>query len=168
MYYINYFFTFSILGFIIEKNLSIIFNYNFNSGILYGPYSIVYGIGIIIVIIIYNYLNNKINKSFYKFFLLFIINCFILTILEIIGGFLIELLFHKIYWSYKNDIIIFKYSSLKMMIIWGISSIIFIKFIYKTSNKLINKIPKIITELLIIIFIFDLILTIILKSYLFK
>ena len=166
--YINCFFIFSILGFIIETLLAFIFNYKFNSGFLYGPYSIVYGIGSIIIILIYKYLNKKINKNILIYILLFLFCSLLLTILEIIGGYSIELIFHKIFWKYNDNIILFKYSSLKMFIIFGISSITFIKFIYPLFLKVNKHIPKLITQFLLVIFIFDFILTFILKSYLLK
>lgn len=167
--YINCFFIFSILGFIIESLLAFIFNYKFNSGFLYGPYSIVYGIGSIIIILTYKFLNKRIkDKYILKYFLLFLISSLLLTILEIIGGYLIEFIFHKVFWKYNDNIILFKYSSLKMLIIFGISSIIFIKLIYPLFLKINKHIPKLITQILILVFMFDLILTFILKSYLFK
>lgn len=59
MYYMNYFFVFSILGYLLET----FFNKGFESGILYGPYTPVYGIGVCLVIFVFHFLKRKKNKS---------------------------------------------------------------------------------------------------------
>ena len=46
MYYINLFFVYSILGFVFETILSQFWSGVFNSGILFGPWTPVYGIGV--------------------------------------------------------------------------------------------------------------------------
>ena len=55
MYYINYFFIFSILGHFIES----FFYPNSDSGILYGYWTPIYGIGTIIILLVNNYVNKK-------------------------------------------------------------------------------------------------------------
>ena len=43
MYYINLFFIYSLLGFLFENFLNIITNATFNSGVLYVPWTFIYG-----------------------------------------------------------------------------------------------------------------------------
>ena len=50
MYYVNVFFVFSFLGFLFENVLNIFTNDNFNSGILYGPWTFIYGIGALLIV----------------------------------------------------------------------------------------------------------------------
>ena len=52
MYLLNCFFIYSILGFIIEGLFTLIVSGKFSSGILYGPWTPVYGFGAILTIVI--------------------------------------------------------------------------------------------------------------------
>lgn len=56
MYYLNTFLIYSILGFLLETAFSIISGIFFESGILYGPWTPIYGISMILIIILSNYL----------------------------------------------------------------------------------------------------------------
>ena len=59
MYYLNYFFIFSILGHLIETIIFKFFDWNLESGFLYGYWTPVYGVGVVLIIIISNYLFKK-------------------------------------------------------------------------------------------------------------
>ena len=161
MYYLNYFFMFSILGHFIET----FFYTNGESGILFGYWTPVYGIGVIIMLLVYKLLNKlKLNK-YTKAILLFFICSTILSLIEIFGGYLIKTIFHKIMWDYSNHKFnIGIYTSLEMAFIWGISSIIFIYIIKPLTDKIISKIPKYLTYTLIVLFIIDNITTLIIKT----
>ena len=56
MYYTNYFFICSILGFLLETCFYTLFKWDGGSGILYGPWTPVYGIGAIIIIIFFDFI----------------------------------------------------------------------------------------------------------------
>lgn len=158
MYYINTFFIFSLIGHIIEN-----FVYtHVDSGILYGPWTPIYGFGVIIIILISNLLKKiKINKCLYPI-ALFTFSALILSSLEYIGGTLIEHLYGRVFWDYSNQKFnIGKYTSLKMSLIWGLSSIFVIYIIKPLLDKFIKKIPKFITYILVFLFIIDIIFTII-------
>ena len=165
MYLLNCFFTYSILGFLLEGTYTLITSNHFSSGILYGPWTPVYGIGAILTIII----SNKIFKNMHKnrkieTVVTFIILSIVLTLIEWIGGILIEKLFNETMWNYQNyKFNIGKYISLEMAIIWGIISIFTIYFIKPVIDKLETKIPKYITIILTILFIIDLIIMLFIK-----
>lgn len=164
MYYINTFFILSIFGHFIEN----IFYTSRDSGILYGYWTPIYGFGSIIVIYIYNIITNKFKlNSIKKIIISFLIGFIVLTFLEYIGGFLIERLLKTSFWNYESEKYnIGRYTSLKMALIWGISSILII-YIVKPITKKINKyIPSFITYILITLFVIDSILT--LSPYLIK
>ena len=129
-----------------------------------GYWTPIYGIGTIIILLINKYINRiKINKTF-KIILLFILSSIILAIIEAIGGYLIKWIFNLELWDYSNHKFnIGKYTSIEMSLIWGLSSIILIYFIKPLLDKIIKKIPKIITYILIVLFIFDLMITLIIK-----
>ena len=151
MYYINNFFIFSIFGFIFESIISIIFNHKFNSGFLIGPYTPIYGLGIIIIILINKYLDKKKLTKFKKVVLTIIINTTLLTLIELIGGYLIKWIFNKSLWNYTSlPLHIGKYISLEISILWSIMSLIFLYYIKPFSDCLITKIPKLITILFVL------------------
>jgi len=160
MYYINYFFIFSILGHILE---TFIYS-NKESGILFGWWTPIYGIGTIIILLIHKYIDKfKLNK-YIKPIILFLACSIILSIIEALGGYLIEFLFHQTFWDYSHyKFNIGKYAALEMSLIWGLSSILIIYFLKPLIDKIIGKIPKYLTYILITLFIIDLLLTVILK-----
>ena len=161
MYYLNYFFIFSILGHFIEG----FFYSNGESGILFGYWTPVYGIGVIIMLLVFKFLKRFKLNNYIKAILLFFICSIILSLTEILGGYLIKIIFHKIMWDYSNHKFnIGIYTSFEMAFVWGISSIIFIYVIKPVMDKITTKIPKYITYLLIIFFIIDNLATLIIKT----
>jgi len=159
MRYINYFFMFSILGHFIE----IIFNKGV-SGILFGYWTPIYGIGTLIVLGVNNCVNKIKCNRFCKFLTLFLLCSIILSIIEASSGYLIKLFFNKELWNYSNQKFnIGKYTSLKMAFIWGLSSTLFIYFLNPIVNKVILKIPKLISIMCISVFLIDIMTTIFLK-----
>ena len=163
MYLLNCFFIYSILGFLLEGTFTLITKNNFSSGILYGPWTPVYGIGAILTIII----SNKIFKNMHKnrkieTVVTFIILSIVLTLIEWIGGIIIEKLFNETMWNYQNyKFNIGKYISLEISIIWGFLALLIIYLIHPKLDKFIIKIPRFVTIIMLIIFIIDLILTLV-------
>lgn len=166
-YYINTFFVYSILGFLIETISFLITGNSGSSGILYGPWTPVYGIGVIIIILVTKYIfkNFKLNR-FIKIVLVFLTVTILLSLIEWLGGILIEFFFHQVFWDYSNHKYhIGKYIALDMSLIWGIMSVLFIYCINPWMDKLVKKIPYFVTCILITGFIVDIILTLIFKLY---
>lgn len=164
MYFLNYFFVSSILGFLFESFFYITFNWEGNSGYLFGPWTPVYGIGSVIIIFIYNFLNKKIKNKLVKFITFFLSISIILSIIEFIGGTLIENIFHEVFWDYSDHLLnIGKYVSIEMGLIWGIISTLFIYLIKPFLDKYIVYIPKGLSYILVILFIIDNIATMFLK-----
>ena len=163
MYFLNCFWLYSIFGYLVESICYILFKWNGESGILYGPWTPLYGFGSIIIIIINNFiLKNFKEKKFLKIIILFIFNMVALSLIEYIGGTLIEKLFNTSWWDYSDHKFnIGKYVSLEMSIIWGMSSVLFIYIIKPIFDKFIKKIPNYISFIFIFSIILDLFLTII-------
>lgn len=157
MYYVNTFFLFSILGHFIEY----FFYVTKDSGIFFGWWTPIYGIGVCIVIYLYKLVNktfklNKISKPI----IVFLIGFIILSFMELISGILIEKLFRVTFWDYSNGpFSIFRYTSLKMSFIWGISSLLIIYIIKPILDKFITKIPRPVSYVLITLFTIDAFLT---------
>lgn len=161
MFYINMFLFFSIFGYLFETLCAYIFKTGFSSGILYGPWTPVYGFGVLIIMILSNKLfqNLHLNRVV-ETIIVFICIIVILTILEWLGGILIEKLFHITFWDYSNyKFHIGKYISLEMSLLWGVGSIILIYLVIPYVSEFIKKIPFFITMILSSLFIIDLIVT---------
>ena len=159
---INLFLTFSILGNIFERVVMYFIDKTYVSGFMNTIFTPIYGIAIILIIFIHNKINIK-NKVI-KLLTEFIIFSIILSIIEGLGGILIELIFNKIYWNYDSyKFNIGKYMSLETSLIWGIISLITLYLIYPLYKKIEDKIPKLLTISLSIIFIINLIYIIIVK-----
>lgn len=158
MYYINLFFIFSILGHILENFVYV----HVDSGILYGFWTPIYGFGVLLILLINHILKKfKINKYIHPI-LLFIFSAIFLSTLEYIGGTIVETLYGRVFWDYSyQKFHIGKYTSLKMCLLWGLSSILLIYILQPLLDKFIKKIPKFITYILIFLFIIDIIITII-------
>lgn len=156
MYALNNFFLFSILGHFIEN----FFYHNKDSGILYGYWTPLYGIGVLIILLIHNILKKKNIKTKNKLILTFLIGAISLSLIELLGGYFIEIILNKTFWNYsKQPLNIGKYTSIPMSIIWGLSSILYLYILKPITDIIIKKIPKYITYILSILFIIDLIFT---------
>lgn len=157
MNYLNIFFFFSILGHFIES----IFTTSYISGILYGYWTPIYGVGIIIIILLDQFLKKKLKHNFLRFIFLFFSSFILLSIMEYLSGYFIQEVFHQVFWNYKkHKYNIGLYTSLEMGCIWGISSLIVSILIEPLCIKYSNKIPKFISYILLGLFILDILLTI--------
>ena len=161
MYYINVFLIYSMIGFIIETTLKTFVFKNMNNGIMYGPWIPVYGLGCVFIIIIMRFVFNRIKVNrWLKILLVFLLSMLILTLLEWLGGVLIELVFHKVFWDYSDlKFNLGHYIALEISLVWGIMSLVVIYVIKPLIDKLIKKIPSIFIYLVLIIFIVDAIIT---------
>lgn len=159
MYYLNVFFTYSFLGYILELIMSKINGKKVGSGMLYGPWTPVYGIGSVLVLITSKFIFYTFNFNKYFEIIIFVITMMILlTILEWIGGILIEKIFHVVFWDYTEfKFNIGKYIALEVSFIWGMGSLLILYVIQPIINKFIYSIPNYITFVLTILFIIDLI-----------
>lgn len=162
-YYLNTFIVYSILGFIMETSLKHLFFPKLNNGFLYGPWIPVYGLGVCLIILVMRFVFNRIKVSrFIKILILFLISTIVLTLLEFIGGNLIELLTGKVFWKYDDLKYNFgHYIALEISVVWGVMSLIITYIIKPLLDRIVKKIPNIITYLVLIIMIFDFILTLI-------
>lgn len=163
IYYINYFFLYAIIGHIIET----FFVSNFTSGILYGWWTPVYGFGVVLILLIGKWINkfNLKGKRIFKVFITYLLAMITLSIVELIGGYLIEWIFNEQLWNYeKHKFNIGPYISLEMANMWGIASIITLYLLKPITDIIILKVPKWITYLLICIFTIDIVYTLISKQ----
>lgn len=162
MYYINCFFVYSFLGFLFETVLALVTKQNFNSGILYGPITPIYGIGVILILTISHYFFMNLHLPRWReTVIVFFILIASLTLLEWFGGILIEKLFGVVFWDYSNlPFHIGHYIALEISLVWGFLSIILIYVIKPIINPLVESIPYPVTVVFIVLGIVDLIATV--------
>ena len=162
MSFINIFLFYSILGNIFERILMYFRHVDYVSGFMNTIFTPVYGIAMIFIVIIDNKL--KIKNKLLKIIIEFLIYALLLSILELIGGILIENIFNKIYWNYDRfKYNIGKYISLETGTLWGIMSILTLYLIHPLYKKLEKFIPKVVTIIFSIGFITNLIIILIVK-----
>ena len=103
-YYINLFFINSFLGFLLETGLKTFFFPGMNNGILFGPWIPVYGFGAVVIAMVSKFIFHRFQISkLWKTVLVFISVFFLLSLLEWLGGVLIEKIFHKVFWDYRDQ-----------------------------------------------------------------
>ena len=159
-YYLNMFLIGSIIGFLWENGLSIIFP-SIESGILFGPWVTIYGLGVCIIIFIERLVFNrfKVNRFFKVLFMVLFI-MLIVTGLEFLGGVMIKKFLHKTLWDYsKFKFNIGKYICLEITLLWGIMSLLFVYIIKPLLEKFIYKIPRWVSILVFGLLIIDFVIT---------
>lgn len=163
MTYINTFFLYSIVGHLFE---SIIYLFQSGkSGILYGPWTPVYGLGVCILYFFYQRFKEHDVSLKNILFLEFLVGFFLLTFLEWIGGHLLEICFDVVFWDYSGlKFHIGKYIALEISVIWGLFSVLYVRFLMPISDKIIQKIPKWFTWIVFFFFCLDIVFTIFMKS----
>lgn len=130
-----------------------------NRGFLYGPLCPMYGFGALILIVILKPAHNNL--------LLFFILAFILiSVLEYFTGFLLEKAFKTTWWDYSEDFLNIKGRvCLLFSIIWGVGSVIFIKFVHPFVNNYVKfvstKAGILILNVLFLVIITDFIATLV-------
>ena len=103
MYYINCFFLYSFLGFFIENIVHLINKEDSGSGILHGPWTPIYGVGSVLILVIAKLVFRILTlKKWLEVLIVAIVMMIILTLIEWIGGVLIEKFFHITFWDYRK------------------------------------------------------------------
>lgn len=162
LYYINTFLLYSIIGFIFETTLKTFVFHGMNNGFMYGPWIPVYGLGCCIIIFCMRLVFNRIKVNrLSKICILFLLSMLTLTLLELVGGVLIEAISDKVFWDYSDLKFNFgHYIALEISLVWGILSLVVIYIIKPFLDKIIKKIPKYLTYLVLLIFMIDFVISI--------
>lgn len=110
--------------------------YEERAGLLFGPFSPIYGFGaVIITLLLYKFSNKNIV-------VVFIISALIGGFFEYFASLYLEVCFGVRSWDYSHlPFNINGRTSLRFFIIWGFIGVAWVKFLLKRFIKLINKIP---------------------------
>ena len=159
MYNLNSLLLYSLFGFILESTVFKITHSKKHSGISYGPFTYVYGFGIIALILLKKHFLDKLKINKYLKILITYLSCMlILTIIEYLGGTILNYLFDIDMWNYTKKTYNFgKYICLELSLIWGLLGTIYIYYLKGFTDKIISLIPPNFTLAILIINILDII-----------
>ena len=159
-YWFLVFFLFGMLGYFFEVVYCYIINKKIvNRGFLHGPYCPIYGFGAITCILF-------LRKYYDDPLILFLLGMFLFSVIEYVTSYLMEKLFNDKWWDYSEH----KYNlngrvCLKNSLLFGICGLFVIYLFYPLVYKLIYNANllalNIITIVLFILFVTDLVFTII-------
>ena len=159
---VNIFLFYSIFGNIFERIIMFFIDKDYISGFMGTIFTPIYGIALLLILFIHKKI--KINKKILKIITEFFIFSIVLSLIELIGGLLIENIFNKVFWNYdKYKYNLGKYISLETGIFWGIMSLVALYIIHPLYKKIENHIPKTLTIITSLIFILNLIYILIVK-----
>jgi len=164
MYYLKCFILYSLLGFIMESVVYKVSGSTDHSGVLLGPYTLVYGFGGLLTVIINNFFSKIDMNQWLKYLLLFLIFTIVCTLIEHIIGNLINIIFKFDKWNYTNHKIHFgKYTCLDYALYWGMLATSIIYFLKPFFDKVLVLVPNNTTIFIFGIMLIDLIYTLITK-----
>ena len=160
MYYLKEFVLYSILGYIFELLGAIIMHKELDSGFMYGPYTIIYGISIPLIYLIYKKIEQKSHDKWKKLILMFITGFILSIILEFIGAYLLKYIYNLEMWNYeKLPLHIGKYLSIEVTTLWTLGVMFLYKFIKPITDAITKYTPKFLSLGILLIMILDFILT---------
>ena len=119
------------------------------SSVLYGPFSIVWGIGAVVLTLVLSRFAHKADRY------IFVIGALLGGVYEYVCSVFTEIVFGTVFWDYSHMMFnIGGRTNLLYMGFWGILSVVWIKIIYPRLSSGIEKIPpltgKILTWILVV------------------
>lgn len=170
-YYTLMFFLYSALGWAVESTYRTLGEYItsgkkvfkiINTGFLYGPICPIYGTGALVFEILVLPFSEPHEK---RWWVVILIGAVFADVVEYITSFLMEKLFHARWWDYTDEFLNIKGRiCFKHTCYWGLFSFLFCYFISPVYTYLISFIPvqlyKPILAVILVIFVFDLVLTV--------
>ena len=144
---LTFFFVYSFFGWCAEVAYAVLDTGKFNNrGFLYGPVCPIYGFGMITILLLVTPVADNL-------FLLFIYSMILTTVIEFFTGFILEKIFKAKWWDYSELPFNIKgYICLKFSLIWGIACTFTIRIIHSLVQGFVGIIPKLLLNILLIIF----------------
>ena len=110
-----------------------------NRGFLNGPFCPVYGFGVIGVFILVNTLSSRLPQEgigHVNLLVLFIGGTVLATLVELIAGWLLDVLFHARWWDYSNHPFNFHgYICLSFSLVWGLAIVMVVEVLHPYINR---------------------------------
>ncbi|MFV0361593.1 MAG: putative ABC transporter permease [Suipraeoptans sp.] len=118
-----------------------------NRGFLNGPICPIYGIGVTLVVTLVKPFSSNILS-------LYLVSTIVVTLVELITGFLMDKLFHHKWWDYTGmPLSIGGYICLPFSFIWGIACVLIVKVIHPIFERFVNWIPNIALIIVMIVLV---------------
>ncbi len=158
--YLLLFLIYSFLGWCVEVCfVAITSGKVVNRGFLNGPVCPIYGVGMIGVLLLVEPVSDHLP-------LLFLFGMLLCTLVELIGGWILEKVFHTRWWDYTDEPFnLGGYVCLKFSIMWGLAVTFVVRLIHPTILTLIHALPSIagwiLIGLLYALFAVDFVLTLV-------
>lgn len=165
--YFFYLILYSIGGFFLERIINILFlGTPYDNSFLYGPYQPLYGSGVLLTILFYDFVFTKrAHKTGVSYVVLLFAAIFFTGLVEVITGEFLEYLTGIVYWNYG---LIFPcsypYTCFIPTSLFGILSLVVVLFIHPYVKNLKTLLPKAVIYIVFLVFIIDVIVRI--SSYL--
>lgn len=141
------FFIYAFLGWCVEVAfVAVTLGKVVNRGFLNGPVCPIYGCGMIGVLIVLLPVKQNV-------FLLFLGGMLICSIVELLGGWILDKIFHMRWWDYSDrPFNIGGYVCLPFSIMWGLAVVFAVRFVHTPIMAVVRKIPLVVQIIFIIIF----------------
>lgn len=130
------FFLFSMLGYVFEVTVQFLYSGAFENhqGLIYGPFSQIYGLGATVAVLLYPRLHRKSTAFIYAFCV------FGGGLFEYVCSLSQEMLFGSTSWNYSwMKFNIHGRTNLLYSLIWGVFGVLIIKYIYPGLSKLLDR-----------------------------
>ena len=131
----------SFIGLVVEEVYHFIFvvpgEWQDRAGLLFGPFSPIYGFGAVIMSVALN----RLHKC--PVLVIFLFSAIIGGLFEVFVAYFMQYAFGAVAWDYSNEVLpLFGgRTCAKFMIMWGFLGAVWLKIIMPTVVKIINKIP---------------------------
>ena len=145
-YLFLYFFVYGFLGWCTEVAFAAVKEQRFvNRGFLNGPICPIYGVGVSAVVFL-------LEPYSHKLLLLYIASVIIVTLIEGLTGWIMDVLFHSKWWDYSDmKFNIGGYVCLTFSLVWGVACVAIMKFIHPLIHKALSFIPHTLGIVIIVI-----------------
>ena len=130
---------FSLVGYAVEMIFQFITSGELNSrqGLIYGPFSQIYGIGAVIAILSSRVINKKNTVLLFSFYAV------LGGTYEYLSSRFQESVFGTVAWHYDENILNFQGRvSYRSALLWAVSGVVIVYFLYPFMCKLLKKIPR--------------------------
>lgn len=151
------FFVSAVLGWCIEVGYVYLTNgVLVNRGMSYGPYCSIYGFGSLIIYLMFHNLERKKGNIPYVFF----VSAIAMGAFELLCGLGFKYLLGIEMWNYDGHFLeIYHYTTVPILISWGIVGTVFVFLVHPVILKLISIIPnnisKSITTIILVVYFID-------------
>lgn len=135
-----------------------------NRGFLNGPICPIYGFGVIAIVLLMELIFGGDAGNVHAV-LIFIFGTLITTAIELIGGFLMDKLFHSRWWDYRGEPLNLNgYICLKFSLIWGLAILVVMRIVHPFISGIVSTLEETLVSWIVVcavyvIFIADVIVS---------